>query len=123
MGLFVSKEYSTRDFFGNKLSVSAPGNIYILDHLPVDLVYWVLAHEYAHAWYKERVFEDRGLIISEGFAELIAYHVLMYKQLNNIAKCIMKHKGPYGQGARKLLDYEKTHGYSAMLQYVIKKTK
>ncbi|MCD4786529.1 MAG: hypothetical protein K8T10_22105 [Candidatus Eremiobacteraeota bacterium] len=118
MGLYKCTKFYRNNQNGKTKITGIRGRIYILNHLPRDIAYWVMSHEYAHAWYEERVTEQKGLIIVEGFAEWVAYHLLLRKGYKNIAKGLTKRKNIYGKGLRYMIDLQKKKGFRGVLRHV-----
>jgi hypothetical protein len=118
LGLFVSRKKYLNNFSKKTRVISEPGTIYVLDNLPPEVAYAVIAHEYAHAWHEERLYESKDPLIMEGFAEWAAYHVLLEKKMIFSAENMKKNDTIYGRGLRMMLDYEKNKGRKALLEYV-----
>lgn len=118
MGLYQCTKFYRNSKNGKQRMTGIRGRIYILNYLPRDIAYWVMSHEYAHAWYEERVMEQKGLIIVEGFAEWVAYHLLLRKGYKNIARGMTKRENVYGKGLRYMIDLQKKKGFRGVLRYV-----
>jgi hypothetical protein len=118
LGLFVSRKKHIKSGDGKTRVISEPGTIYVLDNLPPEIAYAVVAHEYAHAWYEERVQKHKDPVIVEGFAEWAAYHVLLDRKMDNSAEKMKNNDTIYGRGLKMMLDYEKQRGRRALLEYV-----
>jgi hypothetical protein len=119
VGLYIPIR-KTSVIYGDVFTQAAPGEIYILDYLPKEIAYTVVAHEYAHAWYYERVFVTKSRLFVEGFAEWAAYQMVIQKKLNAVAEGMLTRTCVYGQGLKMMLEYEKKHGRKALLDFVIR---
>jgi hypothetical protein len=84
--------------------------IYAAVGLPRLLLLQVAAHELAHAWQMENAPLLRDPLLREGFAEWVAYHVLLAVGEPEAAERIVARDDLYGQGARLLLDMEQQSG-------------
>jgi hypothetical protein len=107
-------------FNQNRVIILKNSDIYVLSQLPGDLAFYVMSHEYAHAWYEERVARSKGPVIDEGFAEWVSYHVLKDHGKNYLAESLKGKDDIYGEGLRKLLEIERKRGFNAVLEYVLK---
>jgi len=95
-------------------------DIFVLSRLPRDIAFYVITHEYAHAWYEERVVKSKGPVIDEGFAEWVSYHVLKDNGLDYLAEGLKNKKDVYGDGLRRLLEIERKRGSAGVLDFVLK---
>ncbi len=96
------------------------GKVYIISHLPRDVAVWVMAHEYGHAWYYENVHARKSIHVVEGFAEWVAYHVLMNTGRQKLADKVRSRTDAYGEGVRMLLDIEKKRGFQGVIEFIKK---
>jgi len=118
MGLYKCTKFYRNGKDGKEEITGIRGQIYILNYLPRDIAYWVMSHEYAHAWYEERVMEQKGLLIVEGFAEWVAYHLLLRKGYKHIARGLKNRDNVYGKGLRFMIKLQKKKGFMGVLRYV-----
>ncbi|WP_372369192.1 basic secretory protein-like protein [Candidatus Uabimicrobium sp. HlEnr_7] len=101
LGLFVQR--------GNNYRV------YIESLLPYSLCMGVLAHEYTHAWQADHFHKKPSLLILEGLAEWISYKTLIHYNYKTEAQRIEKQRDIYGQGFRKIRNFEKKYGEKNIL--------
>ncbi|MCE1246968.1 MAG: hypothetical protein LWY06_10005 [Firmicutes bacterium] len=94
-------------------------DIYVVSRLPRELAFYVITHEYAHAWYEERVVTSRGPVIDEGFAEWVSYHILKDHGMNYLAESLKHKKDIYGEGLRKLLEIERKRGSDGVMDFIL----
>lgn len=91
--------------------------IFILQGLNYKQILLTLCHEIAHIWDDENIYIGSE-IMSEGFAEWLAYHVMINRgYLEEAEDMYLNPDEIYGQGLRNLLDLEKEHGFSGTLDY------
>ncbi len=94
-------------------------NIFIQSHLPLQMSLGTISHEMGHAWQSENVSEpNQSLQIREGFCEWISYKVLMRFGYQGQAEMILSREDIYGRGFQRILDYEKSHGIIALLDWI-----
>ncbi|HOU40082.1 MAG TPA: hypothetical protein PK829_02325 [Promineifilum sp.] len=91
--------------------------IYAVRGLPRRLLLQVAAHELAHAWQMENAPLLGDPLLREGFAEWVAYRVLLAVGEDEAAERILARQDNYGQGARLLLDMEKQVGARGVLDW------
>ncbi len=91
--------------------------IYLQECLPRILVIQVIAHEYAHAWLGEKCPLLRDPFLREGFAEWVAYRVLLRLDARKKGEQMLRRQDHYGKGLRFLLDIEEKHDAAHVLQY------
>ena len=91
--------------------------IYAVRGLPRLLLLQVAAHELAHAWQMENAPLLRDPLLREGFAEWVAYRVLLAVGEGEAAERILAREDDYGQGARLLLDIEKRVGTRGVFEW------
>lgn len=118
MGVFKSRKLIQRDLLGGIRIRYVSGDIFVLDNLTPEVAFWVIAHEYGHAWYEERVHTEKDPLIVEGFAEWVAYHALIKKGYKQLAESLKARNDIYGRGLGKMLEIEKNKGFDAVLEYV-----
>lgn len=90
--------------------------IYVESGLPQILMIQVMAHEYAHAWQGENCPLLRDPLIHEGFAEWVAYRVLMALGAVKKAALMEQRADLYGQGLQLMLALEHQEGPVAVFQ-------
>ena len=88
--------------------------IYIQSGLPQILTIEVMAHEYAHAWQAENCPWQQETLIIEGFAEWVAYRVLMLLGAGKKAALMEERTDIYGQGLQRMLSVEREGGTAAV---------
>lgn len=91
--------------------------IYAARGLPRLLLLQVAAHELAHAWQMENAPLLRDPLLREGFAEWVAYRVLLDVGESEAAERILAREDDYGRGARLLLDMEKQVGARGVIDW------
>lgn len=91
--------------------------IYAAVGLPRLLLLQVAAHELAHAWQMENAPLLRDPLLREGFAEWVAYHVLLAVGEVEAAERIVAREDLYGQGARLLLGIEQRAGPRGVIEW------
>ena len=93
-------------------------NIYIERLLPQTLFRAVAAHELAHAWQSFYAPPTQPLMIVEGFAEWVAYSVLLARgQQREAARLTRRTAGDiYGDGLQYFIKLEREQGRQAVLQ-------
>ena len=91
--------------------------IYAAVGLPRLLLLQVAAHELAHAWQMESAPLLRDPLLREGFAEWVAYRVLLAVGEGEAAERIVARDDLYGQGARLLLDIERQSGPQGVIEW------
>ncbi|MFP4498072.1 MAG: hypothetical protein ACLFQV_07665, partial [Vulcanimicrobiota bacterium] len=120
LGFFNSDISYSRDGHGNISNMKREGSIYVVDRLTYRPAYELVAHEYAHSWHFEQKppgFESDP-VDSEGFAEWVAYQVLMGKGYKEQAENLKKKRHPYGTGLKKMLQIEKQKGIRGVIEYI-----
>ncbi|HZC06307.1 MAG TPA: hypothetical protein VE338_11785 [Ktedonobacterales bacterium] len=93
--------------------------IYVEAGLTRGLLLGTLAHELGHAWQSEQLGAAAGAIdplISEGFAEWVAYHTLMARSMRTLASRARERQDVYGRGLERLLALERAKGRDAVLR-------
>jgi hypothetical protein len=90
--------------------------IYVEYGLPQILMIEVLAHELAHAWQGENCPLLRDALVREGFAEWVAYRVLIALGAVKKAALMEQRADLYGQGLRLMLAQEKQFGPANVLR-------
>lgn len=119
LGTYITERHYFK--IGNyKKPIITSKKMYILDFLPTALLRWVIAHEYAHAWYFDNVKKDFPPEMVEGFAEWIAYKYIMLSGTEDdkkIAYYMKTKEDIYGKGLRTLLDMEKKLGTNSVINY------
>ncbi|HEX8996920.1 MAG TPA: hypothetical protein VF812_12905 [Ktedonobacterales bacterium] len=93
--------------------------IYVEAGLTRGLLLGTLAHELGHAWQSEQLGAAAIRIdplVSEGFAEWVAYHTLMARGMRTLATRAREREDVYGHGLERLLTMERAKGRGAVLQ-------
>lgn len=88
--------------------------IYVEYGLPQILMIQVIAHELAHAWQGENCPLLRDPLFREGFAEWVAYRVLLALGAVKKAALMLQRTDLYGQGLQTALALEQQGGASAV---------
>ena len=91
-------------------------DIYIEHYLPRALFQGVAAHELAHAWQSAHVQRTQPERIVEGFAEWVAYRILLTLGEREEAEQMTQRNDLYGQGLHYFLDIEGKQGKQAVLK-------
>src|SRR5581483_6371297 len=100
---------------GYFVSSNGRTTIYVERALPRPLLLGTLAHELGHAWQALYVPGARDLLLSEGFAEWVAHHVLVGAGLQATAARATRRDDIYGRGLRYFLEIERTSGRAGVL--------
>jgi hypothetical protein len=93
--------------------------IYVEAGLTRGLLLGTLAHELAHAWQAEQLGHNAGALdplISEGFAEWVAYNVLFRRGFRTLAARARERSDVYGKGLNRCLQVEAARGRLAVLE-------
>ncbi|HEY7848577.1 MAG TPA: hypothetical protein VIC27_00870 [Ktedonobacterales bacterium] len=93
--------------------------IYVEAGLTRGLLLGTLAHELGHAWQSEQLGASAGALdplVSEGFAEWVAYHTLMARGMRTLASRARERQDVYGRGLERLLGIERAKGREAVLR-------
>jgi hypothetical protein len=97
--------------------------IFVLNGLSYERALSVVSHELTHAWQVDNCPRDQRLLFKEGFAQWIAYKVMLNKGYTKEAGYLLESHDPiYGEGLRYMLNVESYYGFSGTIDYV-KKTK
>lgn len=91
-------------------------DIYIEQLLPEPLFRAVAAHELAHAWQSTHTPQGQSLKIVEGFAEWVAYRILLSLGLQRDAARLTRRSDLYGDGLQYFIAQERDHGRAGVLQ-------
>ncbi len=89
--------------------------IYMQNGLPCALMAQTAAHEWAHAWQAETCPEVADALTVEGFAEWLAFKVLHALGAADRVQVMLARQDVYGQGLRRMLEYEAQAGVSGVL--------
>ncbi|MBF6591213.1 MAG: hypothetical protein IVW57_11900, partial [Ktedonobacterales bacterium] len=89
--------------------------IYAEHGLPRALLLGTLAHELGHAWQAERAPGMRDALLCEGFAEWVAYRVLLSQREPAVAARATRRDDVYGRGLRHYLEIERARGLRGVL--------
>jgi len=93
--------------------------IYVEAGLTRGLLLGTLAHELGHAWQSEQLGAAAGVadpLVSEGFAEWVAYHTLLARGMRILASRSRERQDIYGRGLERMLSVEHAKGRSAVLR-------
>lgn len=90
--------------------------IYVQTGLPRMLFLQVAAHEYAHAWQGENCPILRDVLVHEGFAEWVAYHMIGYYGYHNSQERMLARQDNYGQGLKWALSLEQSRGPQTVIE-------
>ena len=90
--------------------------IYIQTGLPRMLFLQVAAHEYAHAWQGENCPILRDMLIHEGFAEWVAYHMIGYYGYRDSQQRMLARQDNYGRGLKWALSLEQSQGAGIVVE-------
>ena len=90
--------------------------IFIEQLLPRPLFQAVAAHELAHAWQSYYAPSTQPLNIVEGFAEWVAYRLLLALGQQRDAAHMTRRDDLYGQGLQYFIALERQHGRDAVMQ-------
>ena len=90
--------------------------IYIERLLPQTLFQAVAAHELAHAWQSFHAPSTQSLKIVEGFAEWVAYRVLLTQGHQRDAARLTRRDDLYGEGLQYFIALERQNGRQGVLQ-------
>jgi hypothetical protein len=100
---------------GYFVSSNGQATIYVERALPRPLLLGTLAHELGHAWQSTYMPGVRDLLLSEGFAEWAAHHVLVAADLQATAARATRRDDIYGRGLRYFLEIERQSGRAGVL--------
>lgn len=89
--------------------------IYIERGLPRATFIGTLAHEYAHAWQVDHAPPQQDLLLREGFAEWLAYRVLIAQGNTREAARATRREDEYGRGLRHFIALEQQAGRQRVL--------
>lgn len=93
--------------------------IFILNGLPYKEALEVMSHELAHAWQMENNPDMKVPFWVEGFAEWVAYKVMINKGYSNNAALLQGNPDSvYGGGLRYLINFEAYYGKDATIEYI-----
>ena len=90
--------------------------IYVEQFLPRGLLLGTLAHELTHAWQTEQAPHLKDATLREGFAEWVAYRVLVARGLASLAERATRRDDVYGRGLRHFLDIESRYGVKGVIK-------
>jgi len=90
--------------------------IYVQTGLPRMLFLQVAAHEYAHAWQGENCPILHDVLVHEGFAEWVAYHLIGYYGYRNGQERMLARQDNYGQGLKWAIDLEQNQGLQTVVE-------
>jgi hypothetical protein len=107
-----------RHVLGFFVHTQGKSKIYVEEGLTRGLLLGTLAHELGHAWQSEQLGAAAGAVeplVSEGFAEWVAYHTLLAHGLRMLATRARERDDLYGRGLERMLSVEQVQGHSAVL--------
>jgi len=91
--------------------------MYALSGLPQILLIQTVAHEWAHAWQGENCPLLQDPLVTEGFAEWVAYKTLEAMGATKTMAQMTRQNGPYGEGLRKMIALERDTGVPGVLAF------
>lgn len=91
-------------------------DIYIEQMLPQTLFQAVAAHELAHAWQSTHSPSTQSLKVVEGFAEWVAYRVLLILGQQPEAARLTRRHDLYGEGLQYFIELERQRGRQGVIQ-------
>ena len=118
-----------KNFLGMKIRESVRRKnvkyqVFVLDHLPVKQMEYVMAHEIAHDWMAVHYPGIREEWIREGFAEYIAWRYNQHKKRPELNLRIESNTDPvYGEGFRRIRELVKNNGFDGLKNYLERKCK
>jgi hypothetical protein len=89
--------------------------IYVDRGLPRATLIGTLAHEFAHAWQADYAPHKQDTLLSEGFAEWVAYKVLVALKHTREAARATRREDEYGRGLRYFITLEQQAGRARVL--------
>jgi hypothetical protein len=101
---------------GYFVQANGVSTIYVEQFLPRGLLLGTLAHELAHAWQTEHALNLNDPLLREGFAEWVAYRILMERNLAALAERATRRDDLYGRGLRHFLNTENRFGYTGVMK-------
>lgn len=121
-----SKEYVPSGGVGGFYSFSSnergsASRIFVLDGLSYEKALAVVSHELTHAWQVDNCPMDQRLVYKEGFAQWVAYKVMLNKGYTDEANLLLSSKDPvYGEGLRFMINVEAYYGVNGAIDYAKK---
>ena len=106
---------SSHHVLGYFVQAHGTATIYVEEYLPRGLLLGTLAHELAHAWQTEQGLHLKDAKVREGFAEWVAYRVLVARGLTPLAERATRRDDVYGRGLRHFLNIENRFGYAGVV--------
>lgn len=110
---------SGRHLLGFYVRTGGKPTIYVEAGLTRGLLLGTLAHELGHAWQAEQVGAAAGALdplISEGFAEWVAYTALLARGFRSLAARARERQDDYGRGLNRFLSVELARGRDAVVR-------
>lgn len=101
---------------GYFVQANGVSTVYVEACLPRGLLLGTLAHELAHAWQTEQSLHLKDALVREGFAEWVAYCVLVARGLSTLAERATRRNDVYGRGLRHFLNVENRFGYAGVVK-------
>jgi Peptidase of plants and bacteria len=115
----TSLEEEPQHLLGFFRRVGEDQNIYIEQVLPSTLFQAVAAHELAHAWQSINAPSQQPPNIVEGFAEWVAYSILLALDHQAEAERLTHRNDLYGVGLQFFIKLEREHGRNGVLQRAV----
>jgi len=106
----ASPEGAIQHVVGFFTQQGAKRTIYVERGLPRASLIGTLAHEYAHAWQADHNPCDQKTLLHEGFAEWVAYRILVALGHTREAARATRREDIYGQGLRYFITLEQQSG-------------
>ena len=107
---------SSHHVLGYFVHAHGAATIYVEEYLPRGLLLGTLSHELAHAWQTEQALHLNDAAVREGFAEWVAYRVLVARGLTALADRATRRDDVYGRGLRHFLNIENRFGYAGVIE-------
>lgn len=101
---------------GYYVQANGASTVYVEAFLPRELLLGTLAHELAHAWQTEQGLHLHDALLREGFAEWVAYRVLVARGLSSLAERATRRDDVYGRGLRHFLNIESRLGFAGVMK-------
>ncbi|MEQ8223778.1 MAG: LIM domain-containing protein [Candidatus Eremiobacterota bacterium] len=119
-----NKEYVPSGGVGGFYSFSSnetgsASRIFVLDGLSYERALAVLSHELTHAWQIDNCPRDQRLVYREGFAQWLAYKVMLHKGYTDEAEALLASQDAiYGEGLKFMISVEAYYGVNGTIEYV-----
>lgn len=119
-----NKEYVPSGGVGGFYSFSSnqkgfASRIFVLNGLSYERALAVLCHELTHAWQIDNCPLDQRLVYKEGFAQWVAYKVMLTRGYTDEANILLSSRDAvYGEGLRFMINVEAYYGARGTIDYV-----